>query len=708
VPSSNLLGSSSVEDLDIEQLRTAFGLQSAILEAAADGIIAIDEKGRIKLFNSGAEKLFCYPAEEVLERNISCLMPEGYASRHDGYMSNYHNSGHAKIIGIGRDVEGLKSTGVVFPMHLSVGRADTPVGRLYIGICHDLTDYKNALSKLHIAEQRYREIVESQTELIIRLDSALRLTFINPAMGRLFRAESTERLLGMSFLDLIHNDDRILVKRLFDKLGGQTEQDVRTLLTRMSPCGGSTRWVEWRVRQLQEGEPLGAWEFQGFGVDVTDQMLAKEQIAYMAAHDSLTGLLNRQGFTDELSGRLTNEDYRCGIILLNLDCFDIINETHSHTAGDIALKMAADRIYHSLAKGDLCARLNADEFIVLLDGTDRPEDLGAVSHRLQSRLSEPYYIEQQNYNLTACAGISICPDNGATSESLMRRAQAALREAKSRGRHEMMFFNEDLEERTKSAAELELGIHQALENDLFKLVYQPKIDLVSNRLQGLEALIRWSHPEWGAVSPARFIPFAETNGLIVRIGQWVFENACKQWREWVDAGLDVPQIAVNISTRQLESWGFKEVMMSTLQTYSVPVSAIELEITEGAALNHTDEQMQLILALYAEGFSIAIDDFGTGYSSLSQLSSLPASTLKIDRAFVSKILPDTVSEPVIEAIIALGHSLNMKVVAEGVENQAQHEFLRERGCDVAQGYWYSRPLAPESVKSILIANAEKV
>lgn len=700
MPSSILLGASSTGIMDEEQLRTAYGLQSAILEAAVDAIIAIDDKGLIRLFNAAAERLFGYPASEVIGRNVSYLMPEKYARHHDGYIQNYQNTGHAKIIGVGRDVEGLKSDGATFPLHLSVGKADTPAGRLYVGICHDLTDYKNALFQLHKAEQRYREIVESQTELIIRFDSNLRLTFINPAMCRFFKCSQSNQLMGTSLLELVHPDDRILLRRMLNNAVTPTENEVETLRIRMHPPGSDARWIEWRVRPLQDGEHLGSWEFQGFGVDITEQLRAKEQMAYVATHDPLTGLLNRKGFTEKLSLSLENGGKACGIVLLNLDRFDIINETLSHTAGDLALKMAAERVSQSLSKNDICGRLNADEFIVMLNGTNRADDLRSVTHRLQGHLSEPFMIDDRTFNLTACAGISVCPASGVTSETLMRRAQSALREAKLRGRHELVFFSEELEERTKSAAELELGIRQALDNNLFKLVYQPKYRLVGNSLQGFEVLIRWFHPEWGPVSPARFIPFAETNGLIVKIGQWVFEEACRQWREWMDAGFIVPQMAINISTHQLESWGFQGSLMRTLQSFSVPASAIELEITEGAALSQTQEQMELILALRNEGFSIAIDDFGTGYSSLSQLSTLPASTLKIDRAFVNKILPESVNEPVIEAIIALGHSLGMQVVAEGVETEAQRDFLKFKGCDTAQGFLYSKPLSADEISHL--------
>jgi diguanylate cyclase (GGDEF)-like protein/PAS domain S-box-containing protein len=701
MPKGTLPGSDAVEDLDIEQLRTAFGLQSAILEAAVDAIIAINDKGLISSFNNGAEKLFGYPASEVIGRNISGLMPDQFAAHHDGYMQNYHHSGHAKIMGIGRDVEGLRSNGATFPMHLSVGCADTPTGRIYVGICHDLTDYKNALLKLHTAEQRYREIVESQTELIIRLDSNLRLTFINPAMCHFYKCQHSNQLLSTSFLELLYSDDRVLLKRQLINQNGTPLEDIETLCIRMVPPSGDTRWIEWRVRQLQNGESLGDWGFQGFGVDITEKIRAKEQMAYAATHDPLTGLLNRKGFSDQLSERLNVGGRQLGVVLLNLDCFDIINETLSHTSGDLVLKIASERISTSLARKDLCGRLDADEFIVMLDDTNRADDLKSMTHRLQNRLSEPFAIEQRTFNLTACAGISVCPENGTTSESLMRRAESALREAKSRGRHELELFSEELEQRTKSAADLELEIRLALDNDLFKLAYQPKYNLSDDSLQSFEVLIRWFHPKWGPVSPSRFIPFAEANGLIVQIGRLVLEEACRQWREWTDFGLKVPTMAINISPLQLASLGFKDALLNTLKTFSVPASAIELEITEGAALSHTKEQMELILALNNEGFSLAIDDFGTGYSSLSQLSSLPASTLKIDRAFVSKIT-DSNSEPVIEAIIALGHSLGMKIVAEGVETELQRDFLKNKGCDIAQGFWYSRPLSAEKMRSALL------
>lgn len=702
MPLSHLIEPESINDLDIDQLRSVCSLHNALLNAAVDAIIAIDARGIIKLFNKGAENLFGYRAQEVIDRNISCLMPQQFAVNHDRYMENYHSSGKAKIIGVGRDVEGLKNNGEVFPLHLSVGEADTPAGKLYIGICHDLSNYKSALVKLHSAEQRYREIVESQTELIMRLDSDLRLTFINPAMCRLFKFGEEAMLLGSSLLEHVHPDDRIGLKRQFAQFS-DGDVDVETLLVRMRPTGEEIRWIEWRVRSLKEPGQLDSWEFQGFGVDITEQLQAREQVAFIQSHDPLTGLLNQKGFIDRLNHHLNKSDQVCGLITLNLDRFDLVNETLNQDAGDGVLKIAAKRIKNSLASSDLCARLNADQFIVMLSGTHNAKDLRSATLRLQKRLAEVYTIELREFNLTACAGISLCPDNGVTSESLMRRAEAALREAKSLGRSEMVFFSAALEEKTKSNAELELGIRQALEADLFELAYQPKHYLGSNHLQGFEVLIRWFHPEWGPVSPARFIPFAEANGLIVRIGQWVLEQAFRQWRVWADDGLNVPQMAINISSKQLESRDFIQQLQNLLNEYAIPADAIELEITEGAALSQTQEQIRLIKELRDIGFHLAIDDFGTGYSSLSQLSSLPANTLKIDRAFVSKITTDTLREPVIEAVVALGHSLGMEVVAEGVETTTQRDFLSNCGCDIAQGYLYSKPVSAGGMREILAA-----
>lgn len=699
MPENTIVASDAVQGMDVKELRTAFSLQNALLDAAVDGIIAINSKGIIQMFNRGAENLFGYKAEEVIGRNVSYLMPAPFAKEHDRYMANYHASGTRKIIGIGRDVEGKKRNGDVFPLHLSVGQAETPLGRMYIGICHDLTNYKNALLKLHSAEQRYREIVESQTELIMRLDSNMRLTFVNPAMCRYFHCDKGHSLLGTSLIEHVHEDDRIVLTRQLPNL---TENPaLETLRVRMRRPDGDTRWVEWRVRPASDKNKLDSWELQGFGVDITEKLQAKEQVAFLVSHDQLTGLLNRRGFKVALDERLNQGADKCSILSINLDRFDLINETQNYATGDTILKMAAERIRSSVANQDVCARLTADDFMVMLEGVSTAKDVHSIANRLQRRLAEPYRIEDREFHLTACIGISIYPDNGVTTEKLTRGAQAALREAKSRGRQELAFFSEALEQRQKSDAELELGIRQALDHGLFELVYQPKYRLIDNTLQGFEVLLRWFHPDWGPVSPARFVPFAEQYGLIDRIGRWVLESAAKQWSSWTRAGLTVPQMAINISTKQLEATDFKAHLLGTLEKHDVPAAAIELEITEGAALSQTDQQIALIADLRHEGFSIAIDDFGTGYSSLSQLSSLPATTLKIDRAFVNKIMPGATKEPVIEAVIALGHSLGMQIVAEGVETQAQREFLHQHGCDIAQGFLYSRPLPAAKMKELL-------
>ena len=704
---SDELGCKELDGLTRAQLQSRVSVQDALLAAAVDGIVAIDARGHVRQFNRAAEVLFGYAAAEVLGNNVSMLMPQPHAALHDSYLQAYAGGGKAGIVGIGRDVEGRRKNGEVFPMHLSVGVAETEEGRLFVGICHDLTSYKQALLNLHHAEKRYRDIVESQTELIMRVDAQLRLTFCNPAMV-LFLGESAEAMLGKSLLEFIHPDDRVIVKRQFEALF--SEGLHQQLQIRMR-CGGSERWIDWRVRAL--GTPLQlkeGWEFQGLGLDITEHVQAREQAEYLATHDPLTGLHNRASFVEGLRLLLSNrrhEGRRSALLHINLDRFKLANEALGQLAGDQILKMSAGRIRASLSRHDLLARLGADQFAVLVDDIGSAKQAAALAQRILARLSESYATAAGPFNLTASLGVCLCPDDGRNHEQLLRKAEAAMHEAKAKGRNELVFFSEQLQEQLRSALELELGIRQALAGDAFELYFQPKYRLDDGRLQGMEVLLRWFHPEWGAVSPARFIPFAEKHGLARGIGDWVLRQTCAQIRLWQAQGLTVPRLAVNLSAQHFECRDLHGQLRAILAEYGVRPAQLELEITEGTALGNTGAHLALLRQLRAEGFGLAIDDFGTGYSSLSYLTRLPATSLKIDRAFVSRIKADTRHDPVVEAVIVLGHSLGMEVVAEGVENAAQAEFLRSKGCDLVQGFHFSRPLNVAACTALLVEQAPR-
>ncbi len=704
---SDELGCKELDGLTRAQLQSRVSVQDALLAAAVDGIVAIDARGHVRLFNRAAEVLFGYAAAEVLGNNISMLMPQPHAALHDSYLQAYAGGGKAGIVGIGRDVEGRRKNGEVFPMHLSVGVAETEEGRLFVGICHDLTSYKQALLNLHHAEKRYRDIVESQTELIMRVDAQLRLTFCNPAMV-LFLGESAEAMLGKSLLEFIHPDDRVIVKRQFEALF--SEGLHQQLQIRMR-CGGSERWIDWRVRAL--GTPLQlkeGWEFQGLGLDITEHVQAREQAEYLATHDPLTGLHNRASFVEGLRLLLSNrrhEGRRSALLHINLDRFKLANEALGQLAGDQILKMSAGRIRASLSRHDLLARLGADQFAVLVDDIGSAKQAAALAQRILARLSEPYATAAGPFNLTASLGVCLCPDDGRNHEQLLRKAEAAMHEAKAKGRNELVFFSEQLQEQLRSALELELGIRQALAGDAFELYFQPEVPprrrppagyggaaaLVPSRVGrgvagALYSLRREARPgprhrRLGAAPDLRADPPLAGAGA----------DGAAPGGQPVGAALRVPRPAWPVARDTAE--------------YGVRPAQLELEITEGTALGNTGAHLALLRQLRAEGFGLAIDDFGTGYSSLSYLTRLPATSLKIDRAFVSRIKADTRHDPVVEAVIVLGHSLGMEVVAEGVENAAQAEFLRSKGCDLVQGFHFSRPLNVAACTALLVEQAPR-
>ncbi len=673
-------------------------LQGALFEAAADGIIGIDRQGLVLLFNPAAERLFGYSAAEVLGRNVAMLMPERQAGRHDAQIAAYLHGEGAQAVGGGRDVEGRRKNGELFSMHLSLGRVDLPGGPAFVGICHDLGHYKQALRRLHHLERRYRDILDSETELIVRLDAGLRVILSNPALAR-FLGESEERLLGRRLLEFVHPADRLRLRRAFRALCG--EGGGRQLQARMQSVEREPRWIEWRVRALV-GEG-GQREFQCFGLDVSDHVEAREQAQYLASHDRLTGLRNRASLAERMEELLARGG-EFALLHINLDRFKLINESLGHGAGDQVLKVAAARIGGLTSGRALAARLGADEFAVLVEcaSVGAQTQLNGLGQQILAMLSEPYVTSVGAFNLTASLGICCAPLHGDRHEQLLQRAETAMQIARTRGRNELVCFTPELEQQLPSA-ELELELRRALAEDGFELYFQPKYFLADGALQGMEVLLRWFHPEWGAVSPASFIPVAEAHGLARPLGEWVLRRTCAQIRSWQAQGLQVPVLAVNLSARQFEGQALHEQLLAILADYGVAPAQIELEITEDAALSNTEELLGLLNQLRAEGFSIAIDDFGTGYSSLSYLTHLPASTLKIDRAFINRIKEDTRRDSVVEAVIGLGHLLGMLVVAEGVENEVQVEFLRSAGCDVVQGFHFARPMDAARAGAVLQA-----
>ena len=449
------------------------------------------------------------------------------------------------------------------------------------------------------------------------------------------------------------------------------------------------------------GEPIFDAEqrFQGYrgvGTDETQATLAAQRVQQLASYDSLTGLPNRNLFVAELErtlARARRGGTNFGICFIDLDRFKAINDTLGHAAGDELLQAMAVRLRGLLRESDLVARFGGDEFVVLLDDQSDVGALSAVTRKLLAAVNEPLTIAGRRLWITGSCGIATFPADGGDAQTLLKNADAAMYQAKARGKNNFQFYTAALAAQSALLFALETDLRHAIERNELVLHYQPKFDIASGAMRGVEALVRWQHPQRGLVPPGEFIPIAEDSGLIVPLGRWVLNAACRQLERWRAAGLAVPRCAINLSARQFASETLIDDVLEALSASGIPAALLEVEITESVLMADPDRAHATLQRLHKLGVHIAIDDFGTGYSSLAYLKRFPAQTLKIDRSFVSGLPLDRDDAAITQAVIALSHSLGLQVVAEGVETQAQLDFLQGLGCDEVQGYLTGRPMS---------------
>jgi diguanylate cyclase (GGDEF)-like protein/PAS domain S-box-containing protein len=564
----------------------------------------------------------------------------------------------------------------------------------------DVLARRRTEAALQESEQRFRQLVTMSSDWYWEQDADLRFVDITGgvgdkggvAAGRMIGRTRWETVPGMQDSDWGKAHMAQLAARApFADLEYDTVDEH-----------GETRWFS------INGEPVfdadGVFRgYRGTGTDITARKLTEHRIRHIAQHDVLTGLPNRSLLQDRLSQAVAYSQ-RCErpvwVLLIDLDRFKFVNDSMGHKAGDVVLMTVAARLRAALRETDTVARLSGDEFVVIL--TEHDERLQAeVVQRLMDAVAQPVPLGSKEFFVTCSIGVAVYPTDGTPADSLIEHADIAMYRAKKLGRNNFQFYTPAMNDEAQERVRIESALRSALERDEFVLHYQPQVNLASGQVVGMEALIRWQHPELGVVAPDRFISVAEETGLIVPIGAWVMRTACAQNKAWQDAGLGMLRVAVNLSARQFGAANLLADISDVLARTGLAPSLLEIELTESLFMSDVTLAVELLHSMKALGVNLSIDDFGTGYSSLSYLSRFPIDVLKIDRSFVSDITRDANDAAIVASIIALAHNLQLSVIAEGVETAEQLDYLRRHGCDEMQGYYFSRPLAAPAFEELL-------
>lgn len=462
---------------------------------------------------------------------------------------------------------------------------------------------------------------------------------------------------------------------------------------------GST-YPQWLTISDVRGPDGAVTHYVSVFSDITELKRSEEQLEYLSYHDQLTGLPNRVLFQERLSQAIESarvNHARLALLHLDIDRFKNINDSFGHAFGDEILRQVAKRLGESVGKGQMIARLGGDEFIVMDESLSSNESLDRLASRILELISQPFVVMGREVFVTGSVGITIYPDEGEDALSLLKQSDMAMYEAKAKGRNTLHFYESGMGTNAMQRMLLENALRGALQRNEFLLHYQPQIDVETGKLDGVESLLRWQHPELGMVSPGQFIPLAEEMGIICQIGRWALSEACRQFAEWRTAGLDLPYMAVNLSVQQLTRDDLVGHVSELLETWSIDPAHLELEVTESMLMEPGGRAVEVLEGLRNLGVFLAVDDFGTGYSSLGYLKRLPIHRLKIDQSFVRDIGSDVNDEAIVKAVIAMAKSLDLGLIAEGVETPVQADFLRDAGCSIQQGYLHGRPVPSDEI-----------
>jgi len=732
-----------------EELRESAGLNSAIIRASLDALVTIDGSGNIVEFNPAAEATFGVSRNQALGKSMAeLIIPPRLREAHQRGFARYLASGEAPIFGKRLELEALRSDGSEFPVELAVapiaGRA-TPT---FAGFIRDITQRKLAeerirrlnrvyavLSGINAAIVRVRErrelfeescriaveagrfvmawigVVDREASTVKPVASAgdVRDFFDCAPMAVLESKPGGHGLAGRAIRSRIpvisndvKNDPQRLMRKELDERGINSLAVIPLIVNDQAVGALALYAADVGFFDAEEMRLLA--ELAGHVSLALDRIDKAEKLDYLSYYDPLTGAPNRTLFHERLKLQLedaTRENGKLALLIVDIERFKTINDTLGRHAGDVLLKEIGNRIKQGGHPTSWFARIGADHFAIVMPDVASEEELARrIEGRLDKIFAIPFMVAGTELRISARMGIAVFPGDGADPDTLFRNAEAALKKAKATGER-YLFYTQEMTERIAEKLSLENKLRQALEKEEFVLHYQPKVDVESRGIVGVEALIRWQSPELGLVPPMKFIPLLEETGLILQVGSWALRRAASDHRGWAEQGLKPPRVAVNVSPIQLRQRDFVRDVEHAIVKGAAP-AGIDLEITESLIMQDVHATIEKLVLLRKLGVQVAIDDFGTGYSSLSYLARLPVETLKIDRSFVITMLEDPNTTTLVHTMITLAHSFQLKVVAEGVESEEQANMLRLLGCDQMQGYLFSKPVPVEALTPLLM------
>ncbi len=685
---------SSTKESDIERRRL-----SRAVEQSPASIVITDIGGTIEYVNPKFEEISGYSAEEVIGENPRILQTgdtskEEYQEMWDTIVSGqeWHGVFHNRR----KDGSEYWEAATISPIHGEDGEVIN-----YLAVKEDITKRKQHEDQLRMNAT----VFDTASEGIMVVDANNQIKMVNPAFSNI-TGYSIEEVVGLNPKVLSsgrHN------KAFYRQLWRQVETRGFWSGEIWNRRKDGSIYLEWMSIVVIKNSADEITEYVAIFSDITQRKEDEEQIRHQANYDALTGLPNRSLFFDRLSQAVMSarrEGSMLALLFMDLDRFKAINDTRGHVVGDEVLQQVADRLLNCVRETDTVSRFGGDEFVIMLQDLAEVDDAAVVAEKIIESMSESFAMGDRDLFVGASVGITICPADTENPETMLRNADMAMYRAKESGRNCFQFFTLGMQQQVKHRVELEHDLRLALELDQLELYYQPIVDSSSMRVVSVEALLRWQHPRRGMVSPVDFIPVAEETGLIVPIGIWVLRRACLQAREWLDAGLDIG-VSVNVSSRQMGKEFSPWVVSTVLKDAGIPGSQLTLEITEGLLMDSGQDVIAWLDGFKELGISISADDFGTGYSSLSYLKQFPVDILKIDRSFVSDLPDDKDDASLVEAILAIGNSLGLKVVAEGVETKEQYEFMRRAECGYLQGFYFAKPMPANRLSIWMREHEEK-